>query len=135
MPTIHSKYLGDLRIEAIHLASNTKFITDAPPDNQGKGESFSPTDTVCAALGACMLTIMGIASRTHHIKLEGTEAEITKSMASNPRKISKIAIRFFNLPRDLDAHKREILERSAKTCPVALSLHPEIEQEVSFDWN
>jgi putative redox protein len=134
MPTIRSKYLGDLRTEAIHLASAQKFITDAPLDNQGKGEAFSPTDTVCAALGACMLTIMGIASRTHGIKLEGTQVEITKSMAPNPRRISKIEVRFYDLPQHLDTHKQEILERSARTCPVALSLNPDIEQNVSFEW-
>jgi len=134
MPTIRSKYLGELRTEAIHLASTSKLITDAPLDNQGKGEAFSPTDLAGAALGSCMLTIMGIASRTYGINLESTEAEITKIMASNPRRISAIEIRFFNLPTNLSAHDQALLERSARACPVALSLHPEIEQRVTFEW-
>lgn len=134
MATIHSRYLGNLRTEQIHLASGSKFQTDAPLDNQGKGELFSPTDTVCAALSACMMTLMGIAAKTHTIAIDGFEAEVTKMMVSGPRKISQITIRFFNFPEGIDTHQQLILERAARTCPVAMSLHENLIQEISFEF-
>ncbi len=134
MPTIHSRYLGDLRTEQTHVSSGSVLITDAPLDNQGKGESFSPTDSVCAALSACMFTIMGIAARTHQIPFSGIEADVDKFMAASPRKISKIAIRIYGFDSTLNEHQRTLLERAARTCPVALSLHPDIEQEITFDF-
>jgi len=134
MPTIQSRYLGDLRTEATHVASQEKLITDAPTDNQGRGEAFSPTDTLCGALGSCMMTIMGIAARTHGINLDGLHADITKFMVSDPRRISKIEIRFFGLIEAPDERQKVLLERAARTCPVALSIHPDIIQDVTFDF-
>ena len=134
MPTIHSRYLGDLRTEATHLASGNKMLTDAPVDNQGRGEAFSPSDTVCAALGSCMMTIMGIAARTHGINLDGMQADITKFMVSDPRRISKIEIRFYGLNESPDDRQKVLLERAARTCPVALSVHPDIIQDIHFDF-
>jgi len=134
MATIHSRYLGNLRTEHTHLASGSKFQTDAPVDNQGKGELFSPTDTVCAALSARMMTLMGIAANTHTISIDGFEADVTKAMVSGPRKISQITIRFYNFPSGIDAHQQLILERAARTCPVAMSLQENLIQEISFEF-
>lgn len=135
MPTIHSRYLGELRTEQLHIASEQRFITDAPLDNQGRGEAISPTDTVCAALSACMMTLMGIAARTHEINLEGLQANVTKYMQSNPRKIKKIEVEFYGWKNIPDDKQQLILERAAMTCPVALSLHPEIEQDITFRYD
>jgi putative redox protein len=134
MATIHSRYLGNLRTEQKHLASGSTFQTDAPTDNQGKGELFSPTDTVCAALSSCMMTLMGIAANTHSIPLDSFEADVTKVMASGPRRISQITIRFYNFPKHLTEHQQLILERAARTCPVALSVHSELIQDISFEF-
>ena len=135
MPTIHSHYLGELRTEQTHVASGQKFITDAPLDNQGRGEAISPTDSVCAALSACMMTLMGIAARTHEINIAGLQASVTKHMQSNPRKIQKIEIEFYGWNHIPDEKQRMILERTAMTCPVALSLHPDIEQDIIFRYD
>jgi len=135
MPTIHTRYTGELRTEAVHVASGTTFITDAPIDNQGKGETFSPTDTLCAALTSCMFTIMGIAARTHAITLDGTQADTTKHMASDPRRVARIEVRFYGFPVKYSEKEKAILERAAKTCPVALSLHPDTIQEIRFDFD
>lgn len=134
MVTIETLYTGELRTKATHIASNTSIFTDAPVDNQGKGEAFSPTDLLAAALGSCMLTIMGIAARTHDLKIEGTRVEITKLMASTPRRISEVKVAFFMPSGQFDQHARKILETAARTCPVALSLHPDLIQSVDFHW-
>lgn len=134
METIHTTYLGELRTEAVHLRSGAKLITDAPVDNQGKGEAFSPTDLLAAALGSCMLTIMGIAARTHSIKLEGTKIRITKNMASDPRRVKEVVIEFDFPAVDYSEKEKAILEHAARTCPVALSLHPELEQTINFNY-
>src|SRR5437868_3327806 len=94
MDTTHTTYLGDLRTEATHVRSGVKLITDAPPDNQGKGESFSPSDLLATALGSCMLAIMGIAARTHNINMDGTKIKILKVMAANPRRVSEVHVTF-----------------------------------------
>lgn len=135
MPTIEGKYLGGLRTEAAHLKSGNRIITDAPVDNQGKGEAFSPTDLVCAALGSCMMTIMGIVAQREGIAMEGLQLEITKHMAAEPRRISRIEIRFSwrNRP-EVSETQIQKLKKAALTCPVALSLHPDIEQDVKFDF-
>lgn len=126
-------YQGELRTQCEHIQSSNTFITDAPVDNQGKGEAFSPTDTVATALASCMLTIMGIKARDMGIDMDGTSAEVTKTMASNPRRISKIEINIqFN--SSFGEKERSILENSAKTCPVIFSLNPEIEKEISFTY-
>jgi uncharacterized OsmC-like protein len=134
MPTIHTRYLGDLRTEAIHVNSGACLITDAPLDNQGKGASFSPTDTLCAALTSCMFTIMGIAARTHGIQIEGIQADTTKFMASGPRKVSRIEIRIYGFPVLYSDKEKAILEKAACTCPVALSLHPDTQLDINFEY-
>ena len=131
MATIETIYQGQLRSEATHLQSGTRIVTDAPVDNHGKGESFSPTDMVAAALGSCMLTIMGIAAEARGIDISGTKLSITKVMAADPRRIGEIKIEF-RFPADYDAKFRAILEHAAETCPVAKSLHPDLKQTISF---
>ena len=135
MATIEGKYLGGLRTEATHFRSGNKIITDAPVDNNGKGEAFSPTDLVCAALGSCMLTVMGIIAEREGIDMRGLEHSTIKHMASNPRRISKIEILFSwkNRP-ELTDNQFQKLKNAALNCPVALSLHPETEQSVKFDF-
>lgn len=127
-------YLGQLRTRATHLASSSTMITDAPTDNHGRGEAFSPTDTVCAALASCMLTIMGIFAEGRQWDITGTRVSVTKIMNAQPRKISRIEL-IITVPDfgGNDEDKRH-LEKAAKTCPVALSLHPDIEQHLVFNW-
>lgn len=132
--TSKAVYLGELRVEATHLKSGETMITDAPTDNNGKGEAFSPTDTVATALATCMLTIMGIRAEKKNINLQGATAGITKTMGSNPRCISKIEITITMPKIGVDANFQELLEMAAKACPVAKSLHPDIEQVVNFVW-
>jgi len=129
-------YKGNLRTEATHLQSNSIIETDAPTDNQGKGERFSPTDIVSTALGSCMLTIMGIKARDMEIDLEGTTIGVTKLMAANPRRISGVKLTF-DFPEALvvDEKQQTILENAARTCPVAKSIHPDIEVDITFNWN
>jgi uncharacterized OsmC-like protein len=126
-------YLGDLRTSSIHVQSGTEILSDAPTDNSGKGESFSPTDLVANALGSCMMTIMAIKSKDLNVDLIGSTVEITKVMNTEPRRIGKIIV---NLKMAVSATEKEqtILERAAMTCPVFLSLHPEIQKEISFSW-
>lgn len=126
-------YLGDLRTSSVHVRSGSEIISDAPPDNNGKGEAFSPSDMVANALASCMLTIMGIKARDMHVDFTGSTAEVTKHMQPEPRKISKIEVHF-NMTLSPDEKTRVILERSALTCPVYLSLHPDIEKAVTFSW-
>ncbi len=134
MPHIKSSYLGELRTEDIHLKSSNRIITDAPTDNHGKGEAFSPTDLVCAALSSCMITIIGIRARKHQIELEGLEADVTKFMTSDPRQISKIQVSFRLKSTNATPEQLTMLKKAALTCPVALSINPAIEQDVSFDF-
>lgn len=126
-------YLGDLRTSSIHLQSGTEIISDAPLDNNGKGEAFSPTDTVANALASCMMTIMGIKARDLEVDLSGSVAEVTKIMNAEPRRIGAIEIVFVLKGTD-DSKQKTILERAAMTCPVFLSLHPDIEKRITFDW-
>ena len=133
--TSQIKYKGNLRTEAIHLQSNTIIETDAPIDNHGKGERFSPTDIVATALGSCMLTIMGIKAADMHINLVGTTTKVQKIMGDNPRRISGVQINFaFPAALQIDEKQRLVLERAARTCPVEKSLHPDINIEVHFEW-
>ncbi len=127
-------YLGELRTSSVHINSGSEIISDAPLDNNGKGEAFSPTDTVATALATCMLTVMGIKARSLDVDFTGATAEVTKHMQSEPRKISKIEVRF-QMALSPDEKTRTILERTAMTCPVYLSLHPDIEKEVTFKWS
>jgi len=126
-------YLGDLRTSSIHLQSGSEIISDAPTDNHGRGEAFSPTDTVANALGSCMVSIMAIKSKDLNVDLIGSTVEITKIMNPEPRKIAKIIV-VLNMSVSPDQKSRTILERAAMTCPVFLSLHPDIEKVVSFNW-
>lgn len=134
MATIEIKYPGDLRTISKHMASGVEILTDAPVDNNGKGASFSPTDLMSASLGCCMLTIMGIAAATHEIILDGTMLKVTKIMASNPRRVSEIIVEFHFADLQFSEHQKLILERAARTCPVALSLHPDLLQTIHFYW-
>jgi len=134
MATIHTVYTGDLRTEAQHLQSDNKLITDAPTDNQGKGEAFSPTDLLATSLGSCMLTIMGIAARTAGFSIDGTTIEITKIMASEPRRVAEVVCEF-NFPDvEYSDKQKKILLKAADTCPVAKSLHPDLKQTISFNF-
>ena len=134
MSTAKVTYLGNLRTECEHLKSGNTYITDAPTDNNGKGEAFSPTDTVATGLANCMLTMMGIKSRDLAVNLDGSTAMVTKTMAANPRRISRIDV-VMKLPEMVDAKSRKILENTALTCPVLYSLHPDIEKIVVFNWD
>ena len=127
-------YLGNLRTEAEHLQSGSKMITDAPVDNHGKGEAFSPTDTVATALASCMLTIMGIKANDHQMEIEGTTAEVTKVMTDKPRRISKIEINI-SVNGSFEEKEKKILENAALTCPVYHSLHTDIEKLVNFTYS
>ena len=127
-------YLGGLRTTCEHLKSGNSFITDAPTDNNGKGEAFSPTDTVATALASCMLTVMGIKAETlESVNLEGSVALINKIMSANPRRIARIEIQL-DLKGVAADKDRKILENTANTCPVHNSLHPDIEKEIHFNW-
>lgn len=134
MPKFEINYLGGLRCTATHLESGSVIETDAPRDNEGKGERFSPTDLVGAALGSCMATIMGILARRKGIALEGTRVEVAKTMSSAPpRRISKLEVHI-HLPLPPDHPERATLERGALTCPVHQSLHPDIDCPVVFHY-
>ncbi|MBI2269323.1 MAG: OsmC family protein [Bacteroidetes bacterium] len=131
MQTSVIKYLGNLRTEAIHRQSGKQLITDAPTDNQGKGEAFSPTDLLSTSLGCCMLTIMGIIANRHAIDMTGTQVEITKIMKSDPRRVGEIIVKMI-LPKNYSLKEKELLENAARTCPVAKSLHPDLKQTLDF---
>jgi putative redox protein len=132
MATSKVIYKGELRTEALHLYSGVKIITDAPLDNQGKAEYFSPTDLAATSLASCMLTIIGIAARTHGFSIDGTEASVTKVMYSNPRRIGEIHIDY-QFPGIIYTEKQKsIIEKAGRTCPVAMSLHPDVKQEINF---
>jgi len=126
-------YTGELRTKSIHLQSGTEIMTDAPVDNNGKGETFSPTDMVANSLATCMFTIMGIKANQMEIELKGSSASVTKIMRSEPRMISKIIVEF-DMKLNVNEKTKTILERAALTCPVYLSLHPDIQKEVTFKW-
>lgn len=127
-------YEGNLRTRMTHLYSGNEVITDAPLDNKGLAQAFSPTDIVASALGSCMATIMGIKAREMQLELKGTELEVTKVMGTNPRRITEVHVTI-NMPaRPFSDKEKTILENAAKACPVAQSLHPEIKQEVVFVW-
>lgn len=126
-------YLGDLRTSSIHVQSGNEIISDAPLDNNGKGEAFSPTDTVANALASCMMTVMGIKARDMNLDLKGSTAEVTKIMNAEPRRIGVIEITFEMIGTD-DQKNITILERTAMTCPVFMSLNTEIEKKITFNW-
>lgn len=136
MPTSKIVYLGDLRTQATHLQSNETIITDAPVDNNGKGEAFSPTDLAATSLGSCAMTIMGIMAKREGIDFSGSEIEVTKIMSAEaPRRIAKVIVDFtMKTPEALSEEIQAKYVRAAHTCPVKLSLHPDIEQVFNFNW-
>lgn len=128
-------YEGQLRTRATHLQSGNEIVTDAPTDNHGRGEAFSPTDLVATALGSCMVSIMGIVADRHQINLTGTRISIKKIMQAQPRKIAAVEV-YFSLPANItDPKDRQLLENAARTCPVALSLNSDIRQDITFEYN
>ena len=131
-PTATARYEGQLRTEATHVASGTSIQTDAPVDNHGRGEAFSPTDLVGTALGTCILTTMAIVAERHSVDLVGSTVNVKKIMSQDaPRRIVQFDVDL-HLPASLSDSDRTLMERVARTCPVALSLNPEIKQEVRF---
>jgi Predicted redox protein, regulator of disulfide bond formation len=130
MTKMKTVYLGGLRTEAEHLQSGTKIFTDAPLDNHGKGEAFSPTDLFATSLGSCMLTIMGISAESYGFKLEGTTIETEKIMGTDPRRVVEIKLDI-HFPKDANytPQQKRVIESAARTCPVANSLHPDIKKQ------
>jgi len=133
MHQIVVKYEGDLRTRARHLQSGNEIVTDAPIDNHGKGEAFSPTDLASAALASCILTIMGIVGERGGMELKGTRAEVTKDMSPNPRRISSIHVKIYFKINFSDKQKK-ILEKAANSCPVHQSLHTDMQKEIIFNY-
>jgi putative redox protein len=134
MVEIRIRYEGALRCAAQHVPSANELVTDAPLDNRGRGESFSPTDLVATALGTCMLTIMGIRAQQHGWSLEGATVLVRKGMAADlPRRIGRLDVKI-EVPGSFDAEARRELEQAASTCPVALSIHPSIQVVLDFEW-
>jgi len=134
MATVKTIYLGDLRTENEHLQSGNKIITDAPIDNQGKGEAFSPTDLLATALGNCIMTIMGIKARDNGIDIKGTEIEVTKIMASDPRRVAEVVVEFTFPKKKYTDEEKQLVESVAGKSPVPLSLHPDLKQTIKFNW-
>lgn len=135
MATSKITYNGGLRTTSVHLQSGTEIITDAPVDNKGKGEAFSPTDLLATSLGNCMLTIIGIAAGEHGFNIDGTTCEITKIMAKEgPRRVAEIVVDFQFPANEYSDKVKTIIERSAHTCPVAYSIHPDIKKTVTFNY-
>lgn len=132
MATAHVIYEKDLRITAQHILSGDRIVTDAPPDNKGKGEAFSPTDLLATSLACCMLTIIGIAANEHGFSIDGTEASVTKVMFSNPRRVGRIEIVMTFPEVAYTLKQRRIIEAAARTCPVSQSLSKELEQDITF---
>ena len=127
-------YEGDLHCGVRHGPSGAEIATDAPTDNQGRGEAFSPTDLLCAALGSCMMTVMGIVARRHAWPIEGARIAIEKHMVVQPkRRVGRIVVDF-SMPEAVPEEARPVLERAARTCPVKLSLSPEVELDIRFGW-
>lgn len=132
MTTSKVTYQGDLRTTAIHLQSNNEIITDAPVDNHGKGEAFSPTDLLTTSLASCMLTIIGIKAADMGVNVAGTTAEVTKVMAADPRRVSEVHI-VMSFMQELDEKTLKIFYKTALTCPVAKSIHPDIVQNLTLN--
>lgn len=132
METVQIEYIGDLRTRAKHMRSGDEFITDAPVDNQGKGEAFSPTDLLATSLGTCAITTIGIAGRTHVFNIDGTIVKVTKIMVSDPRRVGEVIVEFIFPANNYSDKEKEIIRRTAETCPVNRSLHPDVKQTFVF---
>ena len=131
---IEVQYEGELHTEAVHGPSGARLETDAPKDNEGKGEAFSPTDLLATALGTCMLTVMGILARRKGWDMKGARASVDKDMVADPvRRIGRVGLRF-EMPGSIPEDARKLLERAAHTCPVHQSLHPDVKLESTFVW-
>ncbi|MDQ3192503.1 MAG: OsmC family protein [Bacteroidota bacterium] len=128
------EYIGDLTTESVHLKSGIKINTDAPIDNNGKGQAFSPTDLLCASLGSCMLTIMGIVADRNNISIKGSRITISKIMASEPRRVNEIILEFQMPSTHFSDKEKQLLQNAALNCPVAKSLASEIKQTVKFNY-
>ncbi len=127
-------YPGNLRCEAEHLQSSSTIETDAPTDNRGKGERFSPTDLLCVSLATCMLTTMGIKAADMNVDIANSKADVQKHMASDPRRVAKIEVTV-SLPEKINEKERLILEKTGNNCPVAKSIHPDIDLVLKYEWN
>jgi putative redox protein len=134
MATAIVEYSGDLRTQSTHVKSGITIITDAPTDNHGKGEAFSPTDLLCSSLASCMMTLMGIAAKNHNFPFTKATIEVTKIMAENPRRVGEIICKVKVGDTGYGEKEVRILKMAALTCPVAKSLHPEIKQDISFEF-
>jgi putative redox protein len=134
MATITAKYIGNLRLEASHVKSGSTLMTDAPVDNKGKGEKFSPTDLLATALGCCGLTIAGISANEHGFSIDGTTVEITKIMANDPRRIGEVILDFIFPPNNYSEKEKKFIETAIRTCPVALSLNKDLKQTMIFNF-
>lgn len=132
--TIKTKYLGDLRCESQHLKSRNIILTDAPLDNNGKGEAFSPTDLLAASLATCMFTIMGIVANKNGLNIDNASCDVTKIMSQNPRKVCEIIIEFTFLKNNFGEKEKNLLKDAAYSCPVALSLHPDLKKNIIFNF-
>jgi uncharacterized OsmC-like protein len=134
MPTSQVTYLGNLRTQAIHLASKSELTTDAPKDNHGKGDRFSPTDLLATSLASCMITLMGIKSHQQGFELGQVNAKVQKLMSPTPRRVGKIQIDFDFPDSDYSDKQKNLLKEAALNCPVALSLHPDLNQVIRFNF-
>jgi len=134
METIKTIYLGELRTKSIHMQSGCELLTDAPTDNHGKGEAFSPTDLLATSLGCCMLSVIGISAQLHNFNIEGAEVKATKIMTSNPRKVGEIIIDMYFPPNNYSEKEKKIIDQAVKTCPVTLSLHPDVKQTITLHY-
>jgi putative redox protein len=132
MATIHTEYVGGLRTKAVHVRSGNELITDAPVDNKGRGEAFSPTDLLAASLGSCMITIAGMAAQEHRFSVDGTRIDITKIMASDPRRVAEVMVELHFPKNNYTEKQKKIIQVACLNCPVAKSLHPDLKQSVAF---
>ncbi|MET4081515.1 putative redox protein [Pedobacter sp. UYP30] len=134
MATSKVTYQGNLRTTSVHLKSGNEIVTDAPVDNKGKGEAFSPTDLLATSLANCMLTVIGITAQEHGFSIDGASAEVTKIMAEGPRRVSEIVVDMTFPKNDYSDKTKKIIERAANTCPVHHSLHPDIKKSIAFNF-
>lgn len=132
MTKIRTFYIGDLKTEAEHLKSGSKIMTEAPEDNNGKGEKFSPTDLFATSLGCCMLTIMGIAAQAHGFSIDGTRIETEKIMAANPRRVGELKLDIYFPRNDYTEKQMRFIDASVKTCPVTNSIHPDVIKTIVY---
>ena len=132
--TTTTTYLSNLRTQVTHIQSGAQIITDAPTDNHGKGEAFSPTDLFVASIGSCFLTIAGIAAQTHGFSIDGARVETQKIMAENPRRVGEVILDIYLPPNNYTDKEKRMIERAAATCPVAQSLHPDLTKTVRWHY-